>query len=73
MSQNEAHQAKRIIRAEMARRGIGYIELSAKLAEQGVVLSEKALRSKVSRGAFTADVFLQCLAALGVETLRLTD
>ena len=72
MSQIEA-RAKRILRAEMVRRDVSYDELSSRLAVMGVTLSEKALRSKVSRGAFTADVFLQCMAALGVETLRLTE
>ena len=71
MSQIEA-KAKRILRAEMVRRNVSYDELSDRLAKMGIALSEKALRSKVSRGAFTADVFLQCLEALGVETLRLT-
>ncbi len=57
----------------MVRRDVGYEELSSRLAEMGVKLSAKALRSKVSRGGFTADVFLQCMTALGVETLRLTE
>ena len=72
MSRFEA-RAKRMLRAEMVRRNVSYEDLSDRLAKMGIALSEKALRSKVSRGSFTADVFLQCLEALDVETLRLTE
>lgn len=73
MSHNEAELPKRILRSEMVKRGVGYAELSSRLGEAGIKLSEAALRNKVSRGAFTAEFFLQALAALGVETLRLTE
>lgn len=73
MSHIEAELPKRILRSEMVKRGIGYAELSSRLADTGIKLSEAALRNKVSRGAFTAEFFLQSLAALGVETLRLTE
>ena len=73
MSQIEPDQAKRIIRAEMVRRDVSYADLSSRLAEAGIELSEAALRNKVSRGGFAADFFLQALRAIGVETLRLTE
>lgn len=73
MSQIEPDQAKRIIRAEMVRRDVSYADLSGRLAELGIELSEAALRNKVSRGGFSADFFLQALRAIGVETLRLTE
>ena len=73
MSHIGADLPKRLIRSEMAKRGVGYAELSSRLAEAGVKLSEGALRNKVSRGAFTAEFFLQALNAMGVETLRLTE
>lgn len=57
----------------MVRHDVSYAELSARLAKKGLEFSEAALRNKVSRGAFPADFFLQCLGALGVETLRLTE
>jgi hypothetical protein len=64
-------RAKRIIRGEMARRGVTYAQLAKKLAAIGVDETERNLRNKVSRGKFTAGFMLQCLAALGVTDLRL--
>lgn len=63
--------AKSALKAEMARRGVGYDELSARLKAVGLEISAQALRSKVSRGTFSADVFLRCLAVLGVRSLQL--
>lgn len=57
----------------MVRRDVSYADLSSRLAEGGIELSEAALRNKVSRGGFAADFFLQALRAIGVETLRLTE
>lgn len=65
--------AKSVLRAEMARRGVSYDELSARLEAVGLELSTQALRSKISRGSFSADVFLKCLMVLGVEILRIKD
>lgn len=66
-------RAKGIIRAEMARRGITYVQLVERLAAIGVDENERNLRNKVSRGKFTAGFMLQCLAALSVTSLRIND
>lgn len=68
-----ADRAKRLLRAEMVKRGVSYEDLSAKLAEIGVQETPVNLRNKVSRGKFMAAFMLQCLRAIGVETLRLED
>jgi hypothetical protein len=68
-----AEKAKRLLRAEMVKRGITYDDLSAKLKEMGVEETAVNLRNKVSRGKFMASFLLQCLRAIGVETLRLED
>ena len=39
----------------------------------GVKEEEHNLRNKVARGKFTAAFFLQCLTAIGVQTLRLQE
>jgi len=57
----------------MVRRNVSYADLSGRLAERGIEVSEAALRNKVSRGGFAADFFLQALRAIGVESLRLTE
>lgn len=73
MKRDWAKEAKGIIRAEMTKRGVTYKGLSDRLAEQGTADSDVNLRNKISRGTFTAAFFLQCLAALGVHTVRLDD
>lgn len=73
MSQIENGEAKRILRAEMVRRGVSYDDLARLLAEAGVKETNKSLRSKLSRGSFTADFFLKALLAMGANALRLGD
>jgi hypothetical protein len=68
-----AEKAKRLLRAEMVKRGVTYEDLSAKLKEMGVEETPVNLRNKVARGKFMASFLLQCLRAIGVETLRLED
>jgi hypothetical protein len=66
-------KAATMVKAEMARRNIGYKELQARLAAMGIEDNEKNLSTKISRGRFAASFFLQCLAALGVHTVRLDE
>jgi hypothetical protein len=66
-----AEDVKRLLRAEMARRGVTYDELAEKLAAIGVRDSPVNLRNKVSRGKFSAVFLVQCLAAMGARTLWL--
>ena len=63
--------AKHILRTELKRRRMGYPDLADKLATIGVEENEKNLASKISRGRFKAVFFLQCLAAIGCESLHL--
>ena len=59
--------AKRLLRAEMAKRGVTYAQLVERLREIGVQEDERNLRNKVSRGKFSAAFLLQVLEALGVR------
>jgi hypothetical protein len=68
-----AEEAKRILRAEMVRRGINYDELANKLAEIGVEQSPPSLRMTINRGRFRAMLLLQCLTAMGCHWLRVAD
>ena len=63
--------AKRLLRAEMAKRGITYGMLVEKLAEIGVQDDERNLRNKASRGKFTAAFLLQCMKAMDAKEIRL--
>ncbi|BBK30373.1 hypothetical protein EDC65_2183 [Stella humosa] len=67
------NMAKGILRAEMTRRGITYEQLAAKLAEMGVADTAVNIRNKVARGGFSAAFMLQCLVAVGCQTVRLDD
>jgi hypothetical protein len=66
-------KARGMLRSEMAKQSVTYAQLVVKLAEIGVTEDERNLRNKVSRGKFTAGFLLQCLAALGVKSIRFSD
>ena len=60
-------------RASAPRRNVSYKDLVDKLAAIGVSETEPNIRTKISRGGFTAVFFVQCLDATGCHTLRLSD
>lgn len=66
-----AEGVKRLLRAEMTRRGVTYDDLTEKLAGIGVQDTAVNIRNKVARGKFTAVFLVQCLAAMGCATLRI--
>jgi hypothetical protein len=66
-----ANDAKRLLRAEMTRRGITYEALAERLAALGVNDTPVNLRNKVSRGKFSAVFLFQVLEAIGCRNLRL--
>jgi Domain of unknown function (DUF6471) len=68
-----AEDVKRLLRAEMARRGITYEELTERLAVIGVRDTAVNLRNKTSRGRFSAVFLIQCLTAIGARSLRLSE
>ena len=63
--------ASNLLKAAIKRRGLTYAQVVARLAEEGVEVNEANLRNKLSRGTFSAVFLLQCLKAIGVETLRM--
>jgi len=64
-------KAANLLKAELKRKGVTYAQLVDKLAGSGVAEKEVNVRNKLSRGKFTAAFFLQCLAAIGVQDIRL--
>jgi hypothetical protein len=68
-----AEGVKRLLRVEMARRGITYQELADRLAAIGVQDTAVNLRNKVARGRFSAVFLVQCLRAIGARALRLNE
>jgi hypothetical protein len=65
-------EAKRVLKAELARQGVNYAELAERLAAIGVRDNRAAIANRISRGRFSFIFFLQCMRALGVEEVRLT-
>lgn len=61
-----------LLKVEMAKRNLTYKQLSEKLADIGVVESEPNIRNKLSRGTFSAVFLIQCLKAIGCDSLSLS-
>ena len=66
-------RAKGLLKAELKRRGVTYAQLVEKLGAIGVQESEPNVRNKLARGKFTAVFLLQCLDAIGCQSLRLRE
>lgn len=64
-------KVKGLLKAELKRRNVTYAQLVEKLDAIGVVDSEPNIRNKLARGKFTAVFLLQCLEAVGANSLRL--
>ncbi len=64
-------RVKGILKSELKRKGLSYRDLAEKLDAIGVKDSELNIKNKISRGGFTAAFFVQCLVAIGVQTVRL--
>lgn len=64
-------RAKRLLKAELARAGIGYRDLAERLKKHGMKETEASIANKISRGTFSATFLLASLVAIGAETVRL--
>ena len=60
-----------MLRAELARRNLSYVDLAHRLQRIGVADTPKNLSNKISRGRFTAAFFMQCMRAIGCRTIHL--
>lgn len=68
--QNEWNeQAKRLLKAELVRRGIAHEELVGLLESINVKETKASIDSKISRGTFSAAFLLQCLNAIGCKSI----
>jgi hypothetical protein len=66
---NWENEARRIVRAELVRRGITYKGLAARLVAIGVNETERSIANKMSRGTFSFVFVLQCLQAIGAKSM----
>jgi hypothetical protein len=65
-------EARRLLRAELARREVSYKKLVLLLEGIGVAETERAIANKLSRGTFSFAFFIQCMKALGCERVELS-
>ncbi|MBL6751141.1 MAG: hypothetical protein ISP90_11495 [Nevskia sp.] len=61
------------LRAEKARRGLTFEQLSRALAEQGIRQSATNLSTKVGRGDMSARLFLALMKVLGCQRIDLRE
>jgi hypothetical protein len=66
-----AAQVKGILKAELKRRNVSYADLAEKLEAVGIKDNERNIANKIARGSFTAVFFIQCLEAIGCNTIHL--
>jgi hypothetical protein len=64
-------RAKGILKAELKRKGLSYKELAEKLRKIGVEETDRNIANKLARGGFSAVFLLQCLSAIGCQTVHL--
>jgi hypothetical protein len=64
-------RAKGLLKSELKKRGIGYKQLADKLKEIGVDENDRNIANKLARGGFSAVFLLQCLSAIGCNTMHL--
>ncbi len=75
MSDHPDYEAKvqGILKAELKRRGVTYAQLSEKLAAMGIQEAGPNIRNKLARGKFSAAFMIECLTAIGCQSLRLEE
>jgi hypothetical protein len=64
---------KGMLKAELKRRNLSYADLADKLTAIGIEENERNISNKIGRGTFTAVFFIQCLQAIGCQTLHLDE
>ncbi len=65
-------EAKRVLKSQLARAGVSYKVLVARLEQMGIPDNEHAVASRISRGKFSFVFFMQCMAAINVTDVRLS-
>ncbi len=66
-----ADHAKRHMKAELKRAGVGYAELARRLSEMGLPESEGSVTVKINRGAYPAWFLFAAMKAIGASAIRL--
>lgn len=67
---NWENEARRILKAEIVRRGLTYSLLAKRLQAMGFHETERSVANKMSRGTFSFVFFLQCMKAMGANSIN---
>jgi Domain of unknown function (DUF6471) len=70
---NWEERAKRYLKAELKRAGVGYRELAERLTAHGIEETESSVANKLSRGTFPATFMIAALVAIGAQIVKLED
>lgn len=65
--------SKRLLKSELAKRGISYSELAFRLNEIGISETKSSIDSKMCRGTFSASFLLQCLHVIGCQNFMMEN
>jgi len=66
-------RASAFLKAKMKEADVTYVELVKRLEAHGFKETEASVTMKLKRGTFAATWLLACLAALGLEGIRLEE
>lgn len=69
---NWENEARLLLKAEIARRGVTYERLAKRLQAIGVQETVRSIANKMSRGSFSFVFFLQCMKALGAQSVTVS-
>ena len=64
---------KRLLKAELAKKGIKYQDLSDKLSAVGVDQSADNLRNKINKGILGSDLLFQIIFVLNIKQIKCED
>jgi hypothetical protein len=68
-----SEKAKRHIKSEIKKAGVGYAELAQRLTDMGLQESTGSVTVKINRGTFPAWFLFAVMKAIGAHTLRLRE
>jgi 3-mercaptopyruvate sulfurtransferase SseA len=72
MTDNEwQDRVKGLLKSELKKRGVSYKQLADRLEELGIRDSHRNIANKLARGGFSAVFLIQCLSAIGCDTVHL--
>jgi hypothetical protein len=64
-------ESKRVLKSQLALKGVSYKLLARLLGEIGVTETPQSIASKLSRGTFSMTFFLQCTSAIGATEVTI--